>query len=91
MRGRFSPCRGCPTVECTCMTDLEEELLVKLNDVLDKYKDSKTTIECMLKDMKRFRDALEFYAEKAHQQSGIFAWGAHWDRDLGRIAREALK
>lgn len=28
-RGRFVKCRGCPTVECTCFTDLEHELLYK--------------------------------------------------------------
>ena len=28
-RGRFTKCRGCPTVQCTCFTDLEEELLNK--------------------------------------------------------------
>ena len=29
-RGRFIECRGCPTVECTCFTELEAELLDKL-------------------------------------------------------------
>lgn len=29
-RGRFIPCRGCPTVECTCFTDLESDLLEKI-------------------------------------------------------------
>lgn len=26
-RGRVIPCRGCPTVDCTCMTELEAALL----------------------------------------------------------------
>ena len=30
-RMRTIPCRGCPTVECTCFTELEQELLEKLN------------------------------------------------------------
>lgn len=29
IRGRFTKCRGCPTTECTCLTDLEIELLEK--------------------------------------------------------------
>lgn len=28
-RGRFTPCRGCPTIDCTCFTELEQELLDK--------------------------------------------------------------
>lgn len=48
-RGRFIPCRFCPTVECTCMTELEDELLTKL-DVLRKKAD-------------RLVQALEFYAD----------------------------
>ena len=30
-RGRFIPCRGCPTVECTCFTELEADLLDKVS------------------------------------------------------------
>lgn len=29
-RGRFIVCRGCPTVECTCFTELEADLLEKI-------------------------------------------------------------
>ena len=29
-RGRFILCRGCPTIECTCLTDLEVYLLDKV-------------------------------------------------------------
>lgn len=30
-RGRFTKCRGCPTIECTCFTELEQDLLDKVN------------------------------------------------------------
>lgn len=33
-RGKFIPCRGCPNIECTCLTELEEELLNKSGNVL---------------------------------------------------------
>lgn len=26
-RGRYIPCRGCPTIECTCFTELEDHML----------------------------------------------------------------
>lgn len=33
-RGRIINCIGCPTIECTCMTELEEELLNKTSELI---------------------------------------------------------
>lgn len=32
-KSRLRPCRGCPTVECTCLSELEDELLDKVGDL----------------------------------------------------------
>lgn len=37
-RGRFIPCRGCPTVSCTCITPLEDELLTRANDMPERQR-----------------------------------------------------
>jgi len=34
LSGRFIKCRGCPTVECTCSTELESDLLDKLSELI---------------------------------------------------------
>lgn len=34
MRQRIIPCRGCPTVGCTCFTGLESELLDTIGELL---------------------------------------------------------
>jgi hypothetical protein len=36
--GRFIPCRGCPTRQCTCMTELEADLLEKNSDLQDELR-----------------------------------------------------
>ncbi len=37
-QGRFIQCRGCPTVECTCMTELEVDLLEKNSALHDEVR-----------------------------------------------------
>lgn len=33
-RGRLIECQGCPTVTCTCFTELEDDLLEKTRELL---------------------------------------------------------
>lgn len=33
-RGRLIQCSGCPTVTCTCFTDMERDLLQKTSELL---------------------------------------------------------
>ena len=47
---RLRPCRGCPTVSCTCMSELEDELLIK--------------ISATQKELAIAREALKYYANQ---------------------------
>lgn len=51
---RLRPCRGCPTVSCTCMSELEDELLIKISATqkeLARAMGRSITLENALKDV----------------------------------------
>ncbi len=65
-RARTIKCRGCPTVDCTCMTELEAELLDKLEELykavgantLNQTHEKITQSRAELEELRSFRDKL---------------------------------
>lgn len=63
-RGRYIVCRGCPTVECTCFTDLERELLDKLTALLADAKELRDALNSCL-------ETLDFLHEIQVMKDGV--------------------
>jgi hypothetical protein len=82
-RGRFIECRGCPTVECTCFTELEDELLEKLLFARRESMTQHRKLNALIEALEKIEDP----RKRDHKEPDIYT-------ELGcvmNIATEALK
>lgn len=68
-RARYIPCKGCPTVECTCFTDLEQDLLDKVSKKIDMQSEYAQKVQGLVDALE---DAIEALSSNLEQMQHYF-------------------
>ncbi len=62
--GRLRPCKGCPTVQCTCLSELEEQLLNQNGELERRLKracDALRFAHALIAQVHNYADKTEFW------------------------------